>query len=334
LQNYITFIKSNIDKHLKLLNLKYNGYLIKYETEIPRLIYDRIFNGIIIKFYISDDDCPEICQTYDHNFKDDILSDSLKQRIDYVVKDLSSTHDLLLKVLKVLQTSNKIINYKLNYKENTDYIDSIYFEDYRNKCFVLNKKYYYIKDFKRYNEFVFKDLIKDDIILLKLPYDKDFCILETKNLYEFKSVYYNFNFIRYKFNLIKQENINISYFYMDKYLPRYNFVKATLNLENILIKIENKIGNIKENFVDTEYFNKIYIEDEFVEIFDIEINKTLEQLLYPMIYLSNKCNTNTLSIRFNKEFTKNEFGKLQLWLIKDFIDVLNRLGVSGICNIK
>jgi hypothetical protein len=63
LKNYISFINSKINKRLKLLNLKYNGYLIKYETEIPRLIYDRVFKGIIIKFYVLDNEYPEIYQT-------------------------------------------------------------------------------------------------------------------------------------------------------------------------------------------------------------------------------------------------------------------------------
>jgi hypothetical protein len=92
---------------------------------------------------------------------------------------------------------------------------------------------------------------------------------------------------------------------------------------------------MKENFVDTEYFTKIYNEqEEFVEIIDDKINKKLEQLLYPIIYLSNKNDTDTLSIRFNKEFTKDEIGKLQPWLIKNFINVLERIGITGINNIK
>jgi hypothetical protein len=229
LQNYITFIKSNIDKHLKLLNLKYNRYLIKYETEIPRLVYDRIFNGIVIKFYIPDDNSPEICQIYDYNFKDDILSDSLKQRIDNVVEDLSTTHELLLKVLNILQINNKILNYKLNYKENTDYINAIYFEDYRNKCFVLSRDYYNIEGFKRYNPNSFESLLDENTSFITLNYiymynKQSFYITETLNSYELNRI--SSNFIRYKFiKFIKQENINMSYFYMDKFLPRYNFVK-------------------------------------------------------------------------------------------------------------
>ena len=50
--------------------------------------------------------------------------------------------------------------------------------------------------------------------------------------------------------------------------------------------------------------------------------------------MSNKCDSDTLSIKFNKDFTKDESGKTRAWLIKDFINALNRIGVVEINNIK
>ncbi len=340
LHNYVSFIKNNIDKRLKLLNLKYNGYLIKYETEIPHYIYDRIFNGIVVKFYVLKNDEPEIYQTYNYNFKEEILSNTLKRRIDSVVEELSATNDLLLKILNVLQINNKIINYKFNYKKNTDYIDTIYFEDYRNKSFVLSKEYGNRETFNKYNQKAFDNLINDNTSFISLYYLSDnFYIVETKDSYEFNKIYnYSDKFIKYKFNdYIEQKNINIAYYNIDKFfkpLPRYNFVNMTSKLTSLLEKIDEILDSIKNNFTNTDYFTKIYKEEDIIELSDFEIDKKLGQLLYPMIYLSNKCVLDTLNIKLNKDFTKDESGKTRGWLIKDFIDVLERVGITGINNIK
>lgn len=266
------------------------------------------------------------------------------------IKKLSTTHDVLLKILNVLQLNNKIINFKLNYKKNTDYIDSIYFKDYRNKCFVLSKEYYYLDynlgKFKLDNPDVFCDLIDENTFFIDLRglglfYSQiyPFYINETTDTYELKNIsYYRNEFIKYKFNkYIKQENINISYCRIDnsfKFLPRYNFVNITSELKELIEKIDESIDNIRSNFIDTDYFIKVYKEDEILEITDNEINKKLEQLLFPITYLSNKCDFDTLSIKLNKDFTKDKLGKTRGWLIKDFIEVLERLGAIEINNIE
>ena len=350
LGNYVTFIKTNIDKRLKLLNLKYSGYLIRYETEVPRLIYDRIFNGVTIKFYIPDNgydsDIPVISQTYNYNFKDEILSNMLKIRIDTAVKELLSTHTVLLKVLDVFQSNKKVINYKLNYKINTDYIDAIYFEDYRNKHFVLTKSYNCLYDFKKDNPNIFSKIIdKVNKVPLFIKFStyfnsNSFYICETKDSYEFNEIYsYSNEAINFKFDkFIKQCNIDMSYYLVNnnsKFLPRYNFVSVTSELNALVDKIEEDISNIRKDFINTEYFTKVYEKGENIEIVDLDINKKIYQLLYPIIYLSNKCDhDDALSIKFNKDFTKDESGKTRAWLIKDFISVLNRVGITGINNIK
>jgi len=340
LGNYVTFIKTNIDKHFKLLNLKYNGYLIKYETEVPRLIYDRIFNGVTIKFYIPDSgynsDVPEIHQTYNYNFKDEILSGTFKSRIDTTVEKLLSTHNLLLKVLDVFQKNDKIVNYKLNYKENTDYINAIYFVDYRNKCFVLSKGYYSKETFQEHHTNVFNNLIDDNTLFIGLHYlSYNFYIQETKDSYDFNFVNSTDKFIQYRFDkFIKQKTLNLSYYFVDKSLPRYNFVKVTSELNDLLDKIEENIKDIKRNFSNTEYSTKIYKNGESIKISDCDIDKKLTQLLYPITYLSNKCDYEELNIQLNKDFTKGLLGDFRLWLIKDFINELNRIGVVEINNIK
>ena len=342
LQNYVHHVKSNIDKKLKLLNLKHNGYLIKYETEIPRLIYDRIFKGIIIKFYVLDSDEPEVYQTYEYNFNDEVLSDILKHRIDNVIEELSNIHDLLLNILDLFKNNNKIIDYKLNYKESTDYINAIYFKDYRNKSFVFTKYYYNKKTFIKNNKNIFNGLINDNTLFINLNkiglYNKNFYIVETEDSYELNNINsYSNNLIKFKLdNFIKQEYINMSYYFVDnsfRFLPRYNFINITFELNNIMKKIEEKIDNIKSNFLNTEYSKYIYKEGETVDIFDYDINRKVNQLLYPIIYFSNRCDSNTLNIRFNKELTRNTSGNLRPWLIKDFIETLKNFDITNINNI-
>jgi len=345
LGNYVSFLKTNVDKRLKLLNLKYKGYLVKYETGIHHYIYDRIFKGIYLVFYLPNGEYGDSCSTYDFNFKEEILSDALKIKIDYIVESLFVEHNILLKILDTMQKNGKIINYKLNYKENTDYVNAIYFEDYRKKNFILTKSYDSLYDFRKDNSNIFANVIDKAhevpsfIKFSTFFSSKSFCICETHNSYEFNEMSrYKSNSINYKFeNFINQDNINLSYHHIDnsfKFLPRYDFVSINSELENLLDNVEEKIENIKINFINTEYFSKIYKEGEIIEITDLDINKKLNQLLYPIVYLSNKCNYEELNIQFNKDFTKDESGKTQAWLIKSFIDTLNRVGVTNINNIK
>jgi hypothetical protein len=324
LYNYVMFLKDKVDRRLKHLNLKYNGYLIKYETEIPRLIYDRVFKGITIKFYVLDDDIPEIYHTYKYDFKEEILSNKLKERIDYEIKKLSNNHDLLLHILDILKLNNKIVDSKLHYKDNTDYVDAIYFTDYRNNNYLIYKDYYSLDDINSI-------FIAENIKLIRLGYlsSLNIFIVETQDSYEFK----NRITVKYKYNQIfKQNNINLTYLNIDKsykFLPRYDFVKKVKELLEIQINITDFINN----YITDEHYSKIYNES-VIEISNSEIDKKIEQLLYPMIYISNQCNTETLNIRLNKDFTKGSEGFTQGWLIKDFIAVLYGLDIKNINNIE
>jgi len=335
LQNYVNHIKSNIDKRLILLNLKHNGYLIKYETKIPRLIYDRIFNGLIIEFYVLDNNYPEIYQTYNYGFKEDILSDNLKLRIDNSIKNLQFSNNLLLHILEVLNINNKIINYKLHYKESTDYIDTIYFEDYRNKKYVIYNYYKTIKDFKD----IFGNLINDNTYCINLfsklyknylNNDLDIFVIETENSFDF----INKLPIKYKYDkLFIQDEINLTYLKIDKtfrFLPRYNFIEKIDELKNL----QHKIIDFLDNYINKEHYLKIYKEEYIFEITNSEINNKIKQLLYPMIYISNKCENKFLNIVFNKDFTNDIDGSTRPWLIKDFIEMLNYFTDVKINNIK
>lgn len=332
LHNYVAFLKDKIDRHLKHLNLKHNGYLIKYETEIPRLIYDRVFKGIMINFYVLDEDYPETYYTYNYDFKENILSDTLKQRIDRSVESLSRSNDLLLHILNVLKNNDKVIDYKLHYKNNTDYVDSIYIEDYRNKKFILFKSFYKDKMNEDELQDMFNNCINDEIIFLNLQnkfYDVDFFIIETNDSYNFSN---NIPIV-YKYdNLFNQTEMNLTYSnFIDKsfkFLPRYNFVEKMSELNVIRTQIHLLIKTYKFN--DQDYL-KVY--KNFIEITEPDINKILKQLLYPIVFYSNNCEYNNLNIILNKDFTKDSDGNFRLWLIKDFIEILNYFNIITINNI-
>ena len=336
LKNYVSFIYDKIDKRLKILNLKYNGYLIRYKIYVPHLIYDRIFSGITIAFYIPDDDqYPEFYNTYDYDFKDEILSDILKSRIDNVIKGISLNHDKMIHILKILELNSKIINHKLHYKESTDYIDAIYFKDYRGKEFIMYSHYYTFKevDIEKYN---YVDIFKanEDVIFIDLKddleYKKDLNIFikETNNSYKFSNIA-----VKYKYNkLFKQKELNLTYKFINdfKFLPRYNFVKIISELA----EVKELILNYEREFIiPEEYYNKIYRNNEIIEITDLDLNKRIEKLLYPIIYVSNRSIYESLNIIFNSNFTQDETG-YRPWLIKDFIEILEKLTNIEINNIK
>lgn len=333
LHNYIAFLKDKVDRRLKHLNLKYNGYLIKYETDVPYFIYDRIFKGIIIKFYVLDNDDPEVIYTYDYNFKDEILSDNLKHRIDRSVRVLSSTNDLLLYIFNILKNNHKVIDYKLHYKENTDYVDSIYIEDYRNKKCILYKNSYEYNISEDELKNIFNNYINNDIIFLNLQNKyintPECFVIETNDFYD---CIYNIS-IKYKYdNLFNQAEMNLTFSYFKdnyKFLPRYNFIEQMTELNVIRTQIHFLINTYK--FSDEDYL-KIYDKD-CIEITEPDINKKLEQLLYPIVYHSKNCECDTLNITLNKDFTKDNDGKYKLWLIKEFIEILNYFDIITINNI-
>jgi len=332
LHNYVAFLKDKIDKRLKLLNLKHNGYLIKYETVIPRLIYDRIFKGIIIKFYTLGSDASEEYQTYNYKFSKDILSKDLKSKIDKEITILSKNHNMLTHILDILQLNNKIIDHKLHYKENTDYIDAIYLKDYRQKDFII-----YWNDFrfieKTNDEFIeifqTTDNVKFiDTYELKYKNDLNIFITETKDSYIFKEIS-----VVYRCNIFKQKKMLLTYKFLSdfKFLPRYNFVRATPELRVIEYEIEKyKYGFILKE----EYYTKVYKDGEIIEISDIAINKRIEQLLYPIVYASNNCNLDSLNLILNIKFTKDSIGKFRPWLVKEFIETIKSFTDIKIQNIK
>ena len=328
LQNYMSFIKSKIEKRLKHLNLKYKGCFIRYEIEIPRLIYDRVFKGIIINLYAPDDNIPEISQTNDLKVNGNILSDNLKYKIDRIVEKLSFNSDLLLHFVKVLIDNKKIDKYEVHYKENTDYINAIYFNDYRNKkCVVFTG---YECEIKNNNM---------EYINLNNVYSIDNYIIETEKSYDFARIYN-----KYKFqNIFQQENINLSYKRIDNtynYPPMFNFI----NKINELTLIQQEIYKYVNECEQLDDFSVIYKANEKYGVYyryvnSEEIDNKIRKALYPIVCVSNNIcnkynNIDILNITLNKSFTNDSNGRTRGWLIKDFIELLDDIGIENINNIE
>jgi hypothetical protein len=338
-QKYMLFVKNKIEKRLKYLNLKYKGCSIRYEIEIPRLIYDRVFKGIIINLYAPDNNIPVLFQTNNLKLSDDILTDDLKRKIDNKVEELSFNSDLLLYFVKSLLTNKKIESYKVHYKENTDYLDAIYFNDYRNKKYVVFRGYEYkIRETmeRDFNEITANNT---EYISLNNVYSKNNFIIETENSYEFANIHN-----KYKFqNIFQQETINLSYKRVDNtynYLPMFNFI----NKMNELILIQHEIYKYVDEYEELDDFSVVHKANERYGVFyryisSEEIDNKIRKVLYPMVCVSNSIfnkynNTDTLNIRLNKSFTNDSNNHTRGWLIKDFIELLDNIGIENINNIE
>lgn len=331
LNNYISYLKDKLERRMKLFNLKHDGYLIKYKIKVPKLIYDRIFKGLLICLY-SPYGHETKYQTYDLKFsKHDILNNTeIKKSIEYCTHQIKKENNLLLKALKILQDNEKVIEYKLHYKIRTDYIDAIYFKDYRGYDFILHCSLLTNELDIINNDF--NNIIKENSGFIEY---NNYILIETNNSYRsnrsncYIDVHYDFD------NLLLQKEINLSYLFDEEYtyLPKYDFVKVTSDL----IELKHKVDTYTNEFISNIDENIVYKDSQKFRISDKGINKKLKQVLYPMIYISNNSKNDCLNIRLNKDFTKGSDGRTQGWLIKDFIKVLEDIGICDdivINNIK
>jgi hypothetical protein len=299
LKNYTSFMENKIQKRLKLLNLKYNGYLIKYTTKIPNKIYDRIFKGVIIEFHVLNSDTTEIYQTNRYDFKEEILSHNLKTRIDNSVQYLSNTNNLIIKIKNAFNLDNKVKNMKFHFRESTDYMDALYIKDYRDKTFVFHREN--IKD-------LFIDFINSETHYIDLRgyYWNNYYIIETNDSYKISSndePLYEFN------KIFNQKIINITCKFFNNsfiYLPHYDLKEVVEKLNIILekikkLKLENKYD---ENKVNGEIIS------------DFKINNEIKEILFPLVKVSNNLDMETLNLIFNKN---------DMWELREFSGLLGTI---------
>ena len=232
-------------------------------------------------------------------------------------KDREEFRKILIKITNIFDNNKeKIIDYKLDY-----ILDNLlYFKDYRGIEFIIKKDY--SPPLEEYED-------KYNFIDINLSLNDDIYIIETENSYKIR---YNLVKPNYIFpNYFTNPEINLSFKdigYGVKHLPRYNF----LNVANKLNDIFNKLSLNKSDFIKNykkSFGDKIYLP---TDITDEEINKEIYKLLYPIIYLADKNPNNILNIKLNIDFTIKD-GKKQPWLIKGFIESLEKLGIQNIYNI-
>jgi hypothetical protein len=327
LSRYVAFLKEQVDKRLKTLNLKYDGYLINYQTSIPRLIHDRVFKGITITLYVYGD-CPEHYHDYrvstysttTYNFGSEILSDTFKKNIVGSLNTIKGMDFNILNIIKLFVNENKLIEHSVEFKERTDYRYLLRFKDYRNKDFIVMmcQDYNWSHSNNKYPVNVIKISTWD--------VTKQLFVTETIDSYKITSL----PIPKYEYGkIIKQSNISFSYRVTDQsfrhFLPRYDFVKALEEIISLTGNISYFCNQCARN-ADPNVIQKEYVSDT-------QINKKIEQILYPLIHRANNTQGNDLNVIFNKDFTKDKYGNLRPWVIRDFIDYLSILGIKNIKNI-
>jgi hypothetical protein len=69
-----------------------------------------------------------------------------------------------------------------------------------------------------------------------------------------------------------------------------------------------------------------------IDITDEGNNNEISKILYPIIYLADKNPNKIIDIKLNVDFTIQD-GKRKPWLIKDFIQILNKFDINNVHNI-
>lgn len=325
LKYYIIDLKNKVDKKLKTLNLKYNGYLIRYETEIPRLIYDRVYQGIMIKLYSLDEyQDPYILYVDTDKITDKILDDSFKELLDNEIHKLKSRELVLKRYLDVLLENNKINNYVLGYVQNTDYVGCFYFEDYRKNKFIFQLS-------NSNTNISLKNYIDDDIKFIEIWqwHNDDYILIETQDSYDFfigempflsrHGHCYNFN------KILKQDEIGLTFKKLNKnivYLPRYDFEKANNELEEVFSEIRKLV---KENFSKLDRYAVYNCNDFFIK--SDEIDRKIHRILYPIIYNCEKSEKDLIVFCLNDKISKPFYYKD--YAVKRFVEKLNLIGINA-----
>jgi len=309
--------------------IKYNDKIINFTNSNELLIINFVTNSINMEInkynqYIFENNNIKI--QIERNRKEKILQEINEERTNF--------NYTLTNIANILVNNNKIISCQLDYMIE-DKCNLLYFKDYRGIKFLIHGKRSHLHDInsieKDYYSNGFENY-KGDYKLIEIdlrPID-DIYIIEKDDSYRITnnkehSLIYNYPilFNNYEINF-SFRNINNN----TNYLSRYNFVDAIDKLNNL----SKEIYYIKYNYLNyiyDEYKNNIYSNIEFT---DQNINKEIYKILYPIIYLIDKTNDKILNIKLNVDFTIQD-GKKQPWLIKNFIESLNNVGIYNIHNI-
>ena len=229
---------------------------------------------------------------------------------------------------------DKIIDYQLDYILDDTYRNLLYFKDYRGISFIIYTSDDYIHNGnkqlcinkKKYSEFSFIE----PNLYMSTALNENIFIIEKEKSYVIDT---EINIpLQYKYQkYFDNKKINLSFRrYNDwVYLPRYDFIKATSNLNDVMKQIElfKKSEQDKINKkLTSEYKNNIIQFDKF-NITNEDINKEINRILYPISYRYEKSNNDEVNLIFNVDFTR-----CRPWLIKDFIVALDKIGIKNVYN--
>ena len=135
----------------------------------------------------------------------------------------------------------------------------------------------------------------------------------------------------YKANIFKGKEILLTFDARRNYkrLDRFDFIKCQTAIHNI---VENEIAPLREkyndDFVATVIKNTIIDKDVDYIINSENIDNLIIKCLYPIYFLSH-ASGDTLEICLNCIFTKSEYGKFRPWLVNEFIEELNFIGINA-----
>lgn len=224
---------------------------------------------------------------------------------------------------------DKINAYLLNYNVDDNFKNTIYFKDYRGKEFVVydNKSYFHNEDrikiekYKENTNLIFIDVATQD--------DGKIIITETNSSYIIGDTFITpkYNFKKY----FSQDDINISFRNVNSTfirLPRYDFMNAKIQLDKVI----EEINILKREYIcnlDDSYTKNICV---YTQLTDDTIDNKIKTILYPMIYISDKTPHTELNLTLNIGFTK-DVDKVKPWLVKDFIESLDKIVGNNINNI-
>lgn len=300
----IKFISETIDKGL----VRYNQYLIKKENIEKEKQFELLKK-----------------EEREKEEQEKILLEIKQEKITF--------NNILLKIIQIFEDNKDIIvEYKYNYFVDKLFDNLLYFKDRNNKEFIIYSDYYLHKincDKRSYYSPYFKQCLynsKCGIIQIssKIDISDEIYIMNLMNSYKISN---KIDMLNYKFPIyFKNPKINLSFRdmgYSTKNLPRYNFLNATQQINNIL----KEISYIKFKFLNDKKDSNIY----YLETTDENINNKIYKALYPMIYLAEKNQNDVLNIKLNIDFTYDVIK--QPWLIKEFIEALEKLGIHNVHNI-
>jgi hypothetical protein len=263
-------------------------------------------------------------------FKNAIIS-KIKNNINKWEKELDGFNLFKNKIITLLNkenikiddytTSNKLLSFEYNNQIITMFteIDFDYCNVKHNKTYEDNHIHIYKSDVEPF--------LKNETVILYS--NSNWSIVSLWGLQrEFRELL-DINVP----NLNNKYVVNLTFRSINEYvyLPRYDFVEFSRKAQQLLSEINKNKYKITDKYVEEQIGRQLIILDNMN--YD-SVNKAIEdkinKLIYPLI-----CNikNNKINVRLNCDFTKTSDGKFRPWLIKDFVEVLNQLGINAY-NIK